>query len=208
MNAFILSLGAMPKFNLGGETFYDTKEIFSKHNLGRDVARYCEPGDWHKSKKRFYMNARGVVALGFGKKTAQVIDFIYASMGVPSKRLTDPIPQPSQPMSFAPPQLPQMPSMPYLSPIQTWIAPVALDVEEFLTPEEGDSFSSHVHGSEGTSSNDEEDAFAHDYQAQFGEPSFYPAPSYAVSMYSSGSKRPLDVVGALDQPVGKVARYY
>lgn len=72
LHVSLLSWGAVPKLVLGDELFYDTKGIFPKHNLGRDVARYCEPCDWYKSKKRFFLNARGIVALAFGKKILDV----------------------------------------------------------------------------------------------------------------------------------------
>lgn len=82
LHAAILSWGAVPKVAIGGELFYDTKGIFPKHNLGRDVARYCEPGDWYKSKKRFFLNARAIVALAFGKKIPNVQALIWARLGL------------------------------------------------------------------------------------------------------------------------------
>jgi len=84
----IVQWGAVPKLQFEGEVFYDTKELFSKHNLGRDVARYCESGDWYKNKKRFYLNARAIIALAFGKKTQPVLDFVYNILNLARKSTT------------------------------------------------------------------------------------------------------------------------
>jgi hypothetical protein len=56
--------------------------MFPKHNLGRDVARYCDEKDWFKSKKRFFLNARGVVALAFGKRLPQVQQVVFDRVGL------------------------------------------------------------------------------------------------------------------------------
>jgi len=93
VNAMIVHWGALPKFLIEGEVFYDTKELFTKHNLGRDVARYCENGDWHKSKKRFYLNARGIIALGFGKRCPHVLAYVFSLLNVSPKRVAEAPPQ-------------------------------------------------------------------------------------------------------------------
>jgi len=72
-HALVLSWGAVPKMMIHGETFYDTKSIFPKHNLGRDVTRYCDDCDVYKNNKRFFLNVRGVLAMAFGKKIPQVL---------------------------------------------------------------------------------------------------------------------------------------
>jgi len=131
VNAAIVQWGALPKFLIEGEVFYDTKDLFAKHNLGRDVARYCEAGDWHKSKKRFYLNARGIISLGFGKKTPQVLAYVFNLLHVSPKRLPEDEPardvKPLPPGVFASPQLPAFLQQPF----HQFSAPAAASAPSF-----------------------------------------------------------------------------
>jgi len=77
LHSLVISWGAVPKLAIANETFYDTKAIFPKHNLGRDVARYCDDSDVYKNNKRFFLNVRGIVAMAFGKKIPQVCPIVF-----------------------------------------------------------------------------------------------------------------------------------
>jgi len=83
LRAAILAWGGVPRYLIEGEIFYDTKVFFAREQLGRDVARYCEPSDVYKSKKHVYLNARAILALGFGKKISVVIQFVFNQIGIP-----------------------------------------------------------------------------------------------------------------------------
>lgn len=57
-----------PVFSLGQIVFYNTKDLFKKHNFGRDVKRFVNKNDWCVYNNKYHLNARGVITLGFAKK--------------------------------------------------------------------------------------------------------------------------------------------
>jgi hypothetical protein len=61
-----------PVFSLGQIVFYNTKDLFKKHNFGRDVKRFVNKNDWCVYNNKYHLNARGVITLGFAKKHTDV----------------------------------------------------------------------------------------------------------------------------------------
>jgi len=84
--AALLTWGAKPKLMVDGEIFYDPTNLFPKHNFGRDVVRYCERVEYYRKNKRYFVSARGLISLAFGKKVHHMMAFVLAAVSVAPPR--------------------------------------------------------------------------------------------------------------------------
>lgn len=67
LQRILAELGITPVYEYNGRTFYDTKEVFDRHNFARDVKRNVEEDEWVLEKTKYYLSERGVVMFAFKK---------------------------------------------------------------------------------------------------------------------------------------------
>jgi hypothetical protein len=70
----VYELGLLPCYQFEGKNYYDTREVFDRHNFARDVRRNVKPEDWLFLKPRYLLTEHGIVQFAFRKNVNKLID--------------------------------------------------------------------------------------------------------------------------------------
>jgi len=97
LQRILAELGITPVYEYNGRTFYDTKDVFDRHNFARDVKRNVEEDDWVLEKTKYYLSERGIVSFAFKKGVTPV------RLAPPSVPLSPPDSPPPPPPTLRPP---------------------------------------------------------------------------------------------------------
>lgn len=79
----VYELGLLPCYQFEGKNYYDTREIFDRHNFARDVRRNVRPEDWLFLKPRYLLTEHGIVQFAFRKNVTKLIDKFMSVMDRP-----------------------------------------------------------------------------------------------------------------------------
>jgi hypothetical protein len=75
--------GLFPCYFLAGRPFYDTREIFDRHNFARDVKRNVKETDWVFLKPRYLLSEHGILQFAFRKNVPRVIEKVIHALDQP-----------------------------------------------------------------------------------------------------------------------------
>jgi hypothetical protein len=94
--------GFKASYEYQGKTFYDTVDVFDRHNFARDVKRNVPDTEWILEKTKYYLSETGIVGYAFRKDNEQKMrDKILDALSQPAA------PLPQSPQAFPVPQSPQ-----------------------------------------------------------------------------------------------------
>lgn len=67
ISKFFEEINLHPVATFNGENFYDTRNVFDRHNFARDVKRNVPENCYMVQDKRYLLNEAGIVAFAFKK---------------------------------------------------------------------------------------------------------------------------------------------
>jgi len=104
--------GIVAAYDVCGHIFYDTKNVFERHNFGRNVRRLLEDKDFVIADTKYYPSAKGIMILAVNIRNAPLLDaLLEALQTVPAPLTYEPLPPPPPPPS-SPPSPPPPPTTP------------------------------------------------------------------------------------------------
>ena len=72
LQCILAELGIVPVYKYQSRTFYDTSDVFSRHNFARDLKRTIDEEEWIYEHNKYYLSERGVVMFAFRRGHSKV----------------------------------------------------------------------------------------------------------------------------------------
>jgi len=104
LQALLAELSLVPAYHMNGRNFYDTREIFDRHNFARDVRRNVKENDWIFIKPRYLLSEHGIVQFAFRKNVPRIIEKLLTVLDTVSAApaVSAPLTMPAYPRLDAP----------------------------------------------------------------------------------------------------------
>ena len=72
LDRIFLELGITASCEYLGRVFYDTNDVFDRHNFARDLKRSVDENDWVLNGTKYLVSKEGILSFAFKRGSSQV----------------------------------------------------------------------------------------------------------------------------------------